>query len=80
MRNGFESKSLETIINKVLDNPSLFYKKIAHELTKEEYDFIKSDKSCSNCLNNCSENTLCDNWQNDELVGKRKVLTKFSTF
>ncbi len=82
MRNGFESKSLEIIISKVLDNPSLFYKKVAHELSKEEYDFIKSkiEKSCSNCLNNCSESTLCGNWQNDELVGKKKVLTKFSTF
>lgn len=82
MRNGFESKSLEIIINKVLDNPSLFYKKVAYELSKEEYEFIKSkiEKSCSNCLNNCSESTLCGNWQNDELVGKKKVLTKFSTF
>ena len=81
IRNGFESKSLEEIINKILDNPSLFYKKVARELSAEEYNFIKSkiEKKCSNCINGCGEKTVCSDWQNDELVGRKKVLTKFST-
>jgi len=78
---------LEKIIDKVLDEPKLFFEKISHELSKEEYYFIstklKETKTCNNCTNiNCSnsqklENDICDNWNNDELIGKAKVLLKF---
>lgn len=85
----FEPMQLDAILNKILDNPTRFYEKIAGELSKEEYDFIEKliqDKSCLNCANSCcdgtivefgkTQNGLCSNWHNDELVGRRKILVK----
>lgn len=72
-----KAKSLEEIIDKILDNPSLFYEKVAYELSQEEYNFIKSkiDKNCSNCTHKCENyQGTCCNWDNKELVGKIKVM------
>lgn len=72
--------SLDVIIEKIMDNPSEFYSKVGKELTAEEYSFLADkiiDKSCDNCMMLC-DNKLdgCNNWKNDVMVGKMKVLTK----
>lgn len=55
-----------------------FYKKIARALSKEEREYIKNlvDKDCFNCINSCKDDKACDNWKNDSLVGRIKVLNK----
>lgn len=79
--------SLEEIINKVIDNPRDFYIKICNELTIEEREYLKSlieCKTCSNCSNmSCrvetcekSSSDACIGWDNNELIGKQKVLHK----
>lgn len=73
--------SLEGILNKILDNPTIFYKKIAQELSLEEYEFLKrkiENKSCLNCSNYCNEKNknICFDWDNPTLVGKIKILKK----
>lgn len=77
---NFNVKSLNEIVEKILDNSLDFYSKVAKELCKEEYEFCKAlveEKSCSNCkigkceIGECQGN--CSNWDNHELVGKVKV-------
>lgn len=75
------SKSLEEILNKIINNPELFYCKIAKELSLEEYNYIKSkirNKNCVNCINECLDDELkgCFRWNNPTLVGKCKILKK----
>lgn len=72
------STDLDAIISKVLLNPDEFYEKVGKVLLEEEYETLKQnikDKDCSNCDNkDCDRSHLCDNWHNDLLVGKQKVL------
>lgn len=52
--NNIQTISLESLINKVSENPTEFYKKISAELTPEERLFIMNNlenKSCDNCTN-----------------------------
>lgn len=77
-----EEKTLEEILNKIINNPELFYRKIAQELSSEEYDYIKSkisNKNCINCGNECLNDELkgCFRWSAPTLVGKCKILKKF---
>ncbi len=80
---------LEEIIDKVIDNPYLFYKKMASVLSLEEKDFVKKQiawKCCLNCTNpSCrvetsekNKDTSCVAWENQELIGRRLLLTKES--
>lgn len=77
-----EEKPLEQILNKIINNPELFYCKIAQELSLEEYEYIKSkisNKNCINCINECLDDELngCFRWNNPILVGKCKIIKKF---
>lgn len=81
---NFETASLDAIINKIFDNPKVFYEAVAKELTKDEYKYL------SNCLEerltcqNCSKEgctclyhnqiIACHNWENNELIGKVKIM------
>lgn len=78
---SFETKTLEEILDKIVEKPRKFYEQIAQELSSEEYEFVKSQlvsRNCDNCSNDCSNKSMnpCDEWKNDELVGRSKVLTK----
>ena len=80
--------SLTEIITKVIDSPAEFYKKICNELTIEEREYLKSiieNKTCKNCSNmSCRVETYekiaddipCLYWDNQELIGKYKILQK----
>ncbi len=84
---NFAPSDLGEIIEKIVNNPSQFYQKIAGELSNEEFLFISSlinEKSCSNCNNlSCripSDDKPIDNcveWSNPELIGKMKLLRKY---
>ncbi len=73
-----EATSLEIIINKILKDQKVFYENVAHELSQEEYEYIKrkiEKKDCTNCSNNCEDNLeKCSRWDNPELIGRTKVL------
>lgn len=75
----FELAKLDEIVNRILDNPKLFYENIALELSREEYEYLKRKveiKSCKNCTSYCSGGSkgyLCGSWSNDELIGRSKV-------
>ena len=81
----FVPANLETILDKILDNPRLFYECIANELSSGEYNFIKEGidvkRSCDNCTSfccgglSCEQASECSKWSNDELIGKVKVLS-----
>ena len=73
--------SLETLIDRVVSMPEEIYTKIGKIMTLEEKAFIInsiSNKDCNNCTNeNCirdSFNNNCTSWENDELIGRIKVL------
>lgn len=82
----FDSTPLDKIIDKIIENPKLFYENISNELTNEEFIYIHNSiegKTCSNCSNiNCKiSDSLkpidnCLAWSNKELVGKIKLLRK----
>lgn len=86
LKQEFEPMNLDIIIEKVVNNPTLFYEKVARSLSKEEYQYLASklfDKQiCSNCTNLCcgkdhdKDNLYCSKWSNDEEIGKAKVLIK----
>lgn len=79
---------LDTLIDRILENPKEFYEKIACDLPVEERDYIISlieNKSCGNCTNsycsaNCNEKdryiTSCIAWDNKELIGQYRVLKR----
>lgn len=87
---SYREKEIEDILNKVLsdslilNNSSYFFKRIAKELSKDEYKHLTKlicNKSCDNCMNDeCSirgiKGISCGSWTNDELVGKKKILIK----
>ncbi len=85
--------SINTLIEKVLDNPKTFYEAIATSLTPIERDYIIKcliNKTCLNCDNKaCNQDiayryTIDENgnqagfnclaWENNEIVGKSKIL------
>lgn len=78
--------NLETILNKVLENPRKLYEEVASHLPQEEYQLIKQeleDKNCQTCRNRCCrvesyekpvEN--CVGYENKGRIGKAKVLSK----
>lgn len=81
--------SLEKIISKIVDNPREFYIKVSRELSVEEREYIKKlieNKSCVNCSNiscrvetfekNYDEGCSCIGWDNEEFIGRYKILTK----
>lgn len=75
----FYPTDLNKIINKIIFNSDLFYKRIAKELNADEYNFLEDlieHKSCNNCqyLNHSCQMEKCNYWKNDVLVGKLKVL------
>lgn len=52
--NDINVTKLDDLLNKILDNPNEFFKKICDELTVEERNFILKkleNKSCMNCTN-----------------------------
>lgn len=74
-----ESDILE-VIEKVVES-KLFFEMIALNLKEEEYEMITSiikTKNCCNCQNDCKKDIICDEWKNDEIVGKSKLLKKYS--
>ncbi len=89
-RNLHKGKEIVDILDKVLSNPlilnntSYFFECIARELSAEEYRYLTkfiNNKNCDNCLscdctNRKMEGSCCSNWVNDELVGKKKILSK----
>ncbi len=79
--------NLDKVIDKVLNNSRYFYEEIANNLSLEECELIKSElegKSCNSCRNNnCiekeqSKDGYCNEWENKEIIGKSKVLSKKS--
>lgn len=76
--NNIRITNIETIINKIMDNPQKFYIDIYNNLTPEEKLFIienLENKNCLNCENNnCEKNNLCNNWENRVITGKSKIL------
>lgn len=81
------NKPIDEIINIIIKNPEEFYTKIYKELSLEERDYLKSyidNKTCENCSNVlCSgynslneDKKFCDNWSNEELIGKEKLILK----
>jgi hypothetical protein len=80
-------KDLLEIIRNILEDESDFYKKVADQLSIEEYRYIKLSligRVCTNCTNGCcsvpsyekygDEGSQCIGWDNRELVGRSKVL------
>lgn len=84
--NNISLTSLDKLIEKIVENPGLFYEKVAHELSESEYDYIMrliTNKTCNNCKNDtckivvCASNIgPCSEWLNDEMIGKRRFLIK----
>lgn len=88
-----EISNYEFFINKVLEYPDIFLKKVGMMISQEERDVITMDinnKSCDNCdqKDKCYSSgktnaiinlkqSICDEWINYELVGRAKVLKKF---
>lgn len=87
LNSNIEYTSLEYVIKRIVPDEKTFYIDAAFSLTEGEYKhIIKSikGKSCFNCTNdNCIKNFLneksncCVFWDNPELVGREKVLSKF---
>ena len=82
-KHSFIPVDLENIIDNIVDDSDCFYSKVADKLSKEEFNYICSlikEKNCSNCDNvlcsSQSNNNICNNWRNNVLVGKTKVLRK----
>ena len=79
--------SLEYVIKRIVPDERKFYIDAALTLTESEYNYIRDcirDKNCTNCTNNkCIKMFLdeksrsCSFWDNEELIGKEKVLSKF---
>lgn len=68
------------VIEKVVES-KLFFEMIALNLSEEEYQMIVNiikNKNCCNCQNDCKKDIICDEWKNDEIVGKSKLLKKYS--
>ena len=68
------------VIEKVVES-KMFFENIALNLSKEEYEMIANiikNKNCFNCQSECKKDTICDKWKNDEMVGKSKLLKKYS--
>lgn len=84
---NFIPNNIENIIEKIVENPNLFYEKIAGELDEKEFLFIRSlidNKNCSNCSNGlCKMPNFekpiddCVSWCNPSLIGKTKLLRKY---
>lgn len=76
---SFEPSKLDEIVDRILDDPKMFYENIARELSEEEYEYLKRKveiKSCKNCTSFCSNDKkryICESWSNDELIGRAKV-------
>lgn len=82
-KSSFIPVDLEKIIDNVIDDSLDFYSKVSFKLSNEEFNYICSlikEKNCGNCDNElCTEksvNNICNNWRNNVLVGKTKVLKK----
>lgn len=80
------SSNITSIIEKIVEMPSDFYCALATHLSKKEIKYLKTlieDKSCTNCTNNNCQDTnkntrknICDQWDNQELIGKQKILMR----
>lgn len=89
LEHGYDvpNMGMDEIIDKIVHDPKAFYISIAKELSVKEREFLKTGinpKSCSNCTNpSCRTDTLirpdddvCTGWDNKELIGRRKLLTR----
>lgn len=78
-----KTASLEELINKITNNPNLFYQAIGEALSPEERIYIMSkiQRTCSTCTNvSCRVENYekpidnCIGWLNHEVIGRAKVL------
>jgi len=84
-KKDFIPKELTMIIDKIIDNPKVFYENISKELSSEEYNFLKREieiKNCRSCRNESCRVESSEKpvdyghaWINNEMVGRQKVLT-----
>lgn len=86
MNNNFyqEETDLALIIDKVLEKPAEFYKKVGECLTPEERKYIRSlvHADCDTCNNACCRVEQvdkpiddCIGWENNRIIGQYKVLS-----
>lgn len=79
--------SLDDVIEKVIENPREFFIKIANALSIQEREYLKlliENKSCINCSNGTckvestekTRDDICVAWDNKELIGRQKILTR----
>lgn len=79
--------SIDDVVEKIIENPRELFIKIANTLSIQERDYLKlliENKSCINCSNGTcrvesaekTPNDICVAWDNKELIGRQKILTK----
>lgn len=89
MEHGYDvpNMGMDEVIDNIIDDPVDFYIKVATELSVKEREFLKtgiSPKSCFNCTNPACrtdsilrpDDDVCAGWDNKELIGRRKLLTR----